>query len=307
MKRAAILAIACAIVALSALAERARADSSQGGAFLLPRYGARAWGMAGAVIARIDDESAVDWNPAGMARASRSGGVSYVELVPGAFLNQSQAVFLTPLGRDRDAETGVARHAAGAMYTNLSADVGAGQTYSENYLRLAYAYSPQPLVTFAFAGQVFLSSSDVTNFDGWGTSVDMAARLALTETWSTALVARDVFSRYSWEDGRDEQKERQYVLGIAHHSPRAIDLEGDFVYEHAGWLRALVGAETHYLFDCVALRAGVALVNVGEARVAYSFGMSVRAAQRFHVHYGAVLDDENALGTTHHFSLGVGW
>jgi len=32
-----------------------RAESSQGGAFRLPAYGARGWGMAGALVVRVDE------------------------------------------------------------------------------------------------------------------------------------------------------------------------------------------------------------------------------------------------------------
>jgi hypothetical protein len=263
--------------------------------------------MAGAVIARIDDESAVDWNPAGVARASRSAGFSYVELVPGAFLTQSQAAFVMPLSHTRDAETGVARHAAGVMYTNLGADVGAGQTYSENHLRLAYAYSPQPLITFGVAGQVMLASSGVANFDAWGTGVDMAVTVLLTPAWSAAMVGRNAFSRYTFDDGRDEKIERQYVAGIARRLHGAGGLEADFTYVHGGWLRTAVGAETPYLFDRIALRGGATFLSTGEKRAVYSFGISARATGHVLLHYAASLDDENAFGTTHRFSLGVGW
>ncbi len=296
-----------ALVALSLAAPRARADSSRGGAFNLPRYGARAWGMAGAVVVRIDDESALDWNPAGMAEATRSAGLSAVQLVPDAFLTQAQAAYVMPLGHSRNAETGVTRHAAGAMYTNLSADVGAGQNYSENHFRFGYAYSPQPVITFAFAGRLAFARSDVDNFDAWGTGVDMAVKARFTRTWALALVARDVFSRNTFEDGRDDHNEREYVAGIAHRAMGDIDFEADFVYVHDGWLRTLVGAETPYLFDRLALRSGIAIRSAGEGRAEYAFGASVRATQRVLVHYAATIDDEDAFGTVQRLSLAVGW
>lgn len=301
------IVLVCALAALSLAAPRARADSSRGGAFNLPRYGARAWGMAGAVIVRIDDESALDWNPAGMAEATRSAGLSAVELVPDAFLTQAQAAYVMPLGHSRNPETGVTRHAAGAMYTNLSADVGGGETYSENHVRIGYAYSPQPVITFAFAGHLAFAKSGVDNFNAWGTGVDMAVKARLTRTWALALVARDVFSRNTFEDGRDDHNEREYAVGIAHRATGDIDIEANFVYVHDGWLRTLVGAETPYLFDRVALRSGVAIRSAGEGRLEYAFGLSVRATGRVLVHYAATIDDEDAFGTVHRLSLAVGW
>jgi hypothetical protein len=297
-----VVAAACAA---SFDAAPARAESSQGGAFRLPGYGARAWGMAGAVVARIDDESALDWNPAGMASCPRTIGASYVDLVPGASLEQSQLVFVTPLGTVRDAGTHVARHVVGAMFTNVSADVG-DEMYSENHLRAAYAFTPEPLVTVAIAAQGFMSSSGVPGFDAWGTSVDLGARVSISERWSVGLVGRDAFSRYSYDDGRDYQKERQYLLGLARNALWGVDVEGDVVYSYGGWTRTQVGAESGYLFGHVSLRGGVAFYNAGESRVAYTFGASACAARaRLFVHYAASIDDEDAFGTTHRVSLGV--
>jgi len=305
--RAWVIAWACAAGVLPALAPRAHADASTGGPFLLPRYGARAWGMAGAVVAGIDDESAVDWNPAGLARAQRAAGISYVELVPGAFLNQAQAAFVTPISHDRNLETGVTRYTVGAMYSNLSADVGEGETYTENHLRVAIAYAPQPMLTFAIAGEAFLARTGVEDLDAWGTGVDMAATVQITRTWSAALVARDAFSRYSFSDGRDGNKRREFVTGIAHRAPGDISVEADFMYVHDGWLRTLVGAESPYIFGRLALRGGIALLSAGEGRAQYSFGMSVRAEQHVVLHYAASIDDENAMGTVHRLSLGAEW
>jgi hypothetical protein len=162
------------------------------------------------------------------------------------------------------------------MFTNLSADVGAGQTYSENYLRLAYAYSPQPLITFAFGGQGFVSRSGVTNFDAWGTAVDLAVRLSITAQWSLAIVGRDVFSRYSYDDGSDYKKEAQYVVGLARRDIYGVDLETDVVYVHEGWHRALFGAETPYLFGHVALRGGLAVLSAGEKRTSARLARGLR-------------------------------
>lgn len=301
-----LVAVAAGAALWASLVTTAAAESSEGGAFRLPGYGARAWGMAGAVVARVDDESAVDWNPAGMASCARTLGLAYVDLVPGTSLGQSQAVFVMPLGEARDLTTGRARHVAGAMLTHLSADIGDGQSYRENHLRAAYAFTPEPLLTVAMAGQAFLSSSGVAGFDAWGTSVDLAARLSLTRKWSVAFVGRDVFSRFSYDDGRDYRKEAHYVFGLGRRGLRGVDLEADVVYAYGDWTRGVLGAETDYFFRHIALRGGVAFLNAGEARTAYTFGASVRAAgERLSVHYGASLDDEDAFGTTHRVSLGV--
>ncbi len=298
--------ILCVMVVCATLAPaRAPAESSQGGAFRLPAYGARGWGMAGAFVARVDDESAVDWNPAGLATAPRALGAAYLQLVEGVSIGQSQLVFTMPLSSERH-ENGAARHALGAMLSNLSADVVGGESYSENHLRLAYALTPEPLVSLGLAATGFLSSSGVPGFDAWGTSFDISGTLSVSRAWSMALVARDVFSRYSYDDGRDYDKEPQYVFGLAWEHPSRFALEGDVVRSYGGWTRTSLGFETDYILSHLALRGGVARLSAGESRTVPSFGASVRAlSNRLTLHYGATLDEEDAFGRTHRVSLAV--
>ncbi len=284
-------------------AARARAESSQGGAFQLPAYGARGWGMAGAFVVRADDESAVDWNPAGLAGAGRIAGASYFQLVEGLSVGQSQVVFATPISGART-ETGTARHALGAMFTNLHAEVAGDETYTENHLRLAYAFTPEPLVSFGIAASGFVSKSGVAGFDAWGTSFDLTGNLSLSRAWSLALVGRDVFSRYTYDDGRDFDKEPQYILGLAWAGSTRVAFEGDVVRSYGDWTRASLGAETEYFFSHVALRGGLAWMRAGESRTVPSFGVSARAS-RLVLHYGATLDQDDAFGSTHRVSLAV--
>lgn len=288
-----------------AFAGGAQADSSEGGAFRLPGYGARAWGLAGAATALIDDESALDWSPARLSFVARSAGASYVNLVPGADLGQSQLVFVTPFGA-HDAATGVSRHAAGVMFTNLSADISGGESYSENHLRGAYAFSPEPFVSVAIGLQAFLSRSGVAGFDAWGTAVDLAGRVSLSPQWDMAVVARDAFSRFSYDDGRDYRKSVEYAFGLATRTLPWFVLEGDLVHANGSWSRMMLGAESDYLFSTLALRAGVGVRRSGESRTVASMGASVRAFDGLvAAHYAAVIDDETAFGTTHRVSLAL--
>ncbi len=296
------VSITLAMASLAALCGSAAAESSEGGAFSLRAYGARAWGMGGAFVVLANDESALDWNPAGLSHAGRVAGASYMQMVEGLSAGQSQLVFVMPVTGAR-LETGAAPHAAGAMLTNLSTDVAGGETYAENHLRLAYAFTPEPLVSFGLALAGFVSSSGVDGFDAWGTSVDFSGELSLSRHWALALVGRDLFSRYSFDDGHDYKKEPEYILGLARQSGR-LAVEADVVRSYGDWTRISAGAETEYFFSHVALRGGVAWLSSGESRTIPSFGVSVRL-DRLTVHYGASIDDEEALGNTHRVSLAL--
>ena len=289
-------------------ATSARAEYSEGGGFRLPGYGARAWGMGGAAIATVDDESAVSWNPAMLTLiGANTAGASYINLIPGATARQSQLVYahvLQPATND-EGQKPYSRHVVGAMYTNLTLELAGGENYSENFVRLAYAYAPDYFVTFAIAGDLFFSNSDIPGFDALGTSVDFAARLTLTRHIEVAAVARNAFSRYSFEKGQDFRKQRAFAFGASYDAVPHVTIEGDLVFDHGDLARTIGGFETDYFFNVLALRAGYAILDSGESRSIPYFGFGLRGGSRFFIHYNANLDDEKAFEDTHRFSLSV--
>jgi hypothetical protein len=294
-----------AVVAASA----AHAGYSEGGAFRLPQYGARGWAMGGAAVATVDDESAVSWNPAMLGRLDANrAGASYINLVPGETARQSQIVYAHVLRRAPADGAGraVARHVVGAMATNLHLELAGGESYDENFVRLAYAFTPDHFVTFAIAGDVFFSSSDVAGFDAVGSSVDFGVRLMLTEHVNVGLVARNAFSRYSYDDGQDYDKARSFTAGVAYNSLPYATIEGDVVFEYGDLARAIAGVETDYIFDLLSLRGGFAHIDTGGSRGVPYLGFGVRALRdRLFIHYNANMDDEKAFEDTHRFTLSV--
>ena len=198
----------------------------------------------------------------------------------------------------------VARHVVGALYTNLRLGIQSGENYDENTIRLAYAYTPDFFVTFAIAVDLFASTSDIQGFDAKGSSVDGALRLILTENFSFGLVARNAFSRMSYDDDADFRKEREFQMGLSSRSVEYVTIEGDIVVAHGKFSRWILGAETDYLFDVFALRAGYALIKTGESRTVPYFGFGARISH-LSIHYNANFDKDNAFSDTHRFTLSV--
>lgn len=285
----------------------AAAESSVGGAFRHTGYGARVWAMGGAGAAIVDDESAIYWNPAMMAMMTDAVGLSYFNLVKGTTARQSQFAYGRVIQRNEsDGERSTARHVVGLLYTNVYLGINEGNNYSENLLRLAYAFSPDHFITVAASLEGFYSRSSVDNFNAFGSTVDMAIRVNLTRHTTLGIVARDAFSRYSYEDGTDFTKDRGFTTAIGYTRLRWIRIEGDIWWDYGAVSRAIIGAETSYLLDHLALRAGVASLRSEESRAVLYFGLGVRVYRnRINIHYNANLDDEAAFEDTHRFTLSV--
>ena len=142
------------------------------------------------------------------------------------------------------------------------------------------------------------------NFGAFGTTVDGSLRLQLTQNTTVGLVVRDAFSRYSFEDGADFRKERNWNLGIGFGGLPFLSLEGDVVYDHGGVSRLLAGVETDYILGHLALRAGASSLRSGTARTMMHAGLSVRAlSDRLYLHYNYNLDEASALEDTNRFTL----
>lgn len=286
----------------------ARADYSEGGAFRATSFGARAWGMAGAAVATVDDEGAVYWNPAMMTYLQSSRfGASYINLVSGLTAWQSQVAYARVLkpGPVTDDGRQLARHAVGAIYTNVHLDLQGGSSYDENMLRLAYAFTPDYFVSIGAAFEVLTSSSEVSNFGSLGSSLDASARLLLTEHLRMGFVLRNIFSRVSYENGSDVKRQRSAVLGFAYDGYNFATIETDLVYDHGALGRAIVGAESKYILGHLALRGGLLLNNAGERRYIPHFGFGFRFSHLL-LHYNANLDHTRAFEDTHRFSLSLG-
>jgi len=287
---------------------RAEAGYSRGGAFTTPGYGARAWGMGGAATLTVEDEGAVFWNPAMMGRfqARNLVGASYVNLVAGATARQSQLAYGRTLeaGTPGEGRKPFARHAVGALYTNVHFDIQGDVGYDEHTFRLAYAFTPDPFISFGIAGDLLISRSDVPDFDALGSSVDFALRAELLDGLSLGLVARNAFSQYRFNYGDQIVREREFVLAVATDALPVVTAEGDIVWAHHDVARLTLGAETDYLFDRLALRAGLGLVRIGESRSVPYAGFGFRAGA-VTLHYNANFDQETALSDTHRFSVSV--
>jgi hypothetical protein len=281
------------------------ADYSRGGPFTAPNYGARAWGMAGATVASVGGEECVAWNPAMLSCLKEKRlGAGFVNLVPGATAYYSHLAFGMALHRRDadDSEPVIPTHAFGCLFGNLKLDLAGGGSYTENTLRLAYAWTPDDFLSFGVAANLLILTSDYADFGGSGSTVDAGLRLSLTESLTFAFVARNAASRLNYSDGADYTLTRSYTIGLAAETIPHLLAEADAVIAQGTVSRYMVGAESRLFSDVLALRGGLSMLQLGETRTIPHLGLGFKI-RRFWVNYNANFDSDKAFEDTHRFSL----
>ena len=294
------------LVFLLARATPASADFSVGGSFAAPGYGARAWGMGGAAIATLSDESAVYWNPAMLGTIEgKNAGAAYSNLITGVDAAQSWIGYAQSIRAGEAEEPGLefAAHAAGILYGNLMLELADGQSYRENTLRVAYAYTPVYFMSFGISAAGLLTTSDIQNFGGNGTSIDIGLRLALTAEMTAALVVRNVLSQLSFDDGTSISLPEAVQLGLSWRPRGNLVIEGDLESKYGGLARAILGG-AYTAYDVLTVRGGIAALTSGENRTVPHIGAGLKL-RGFHFDYSADFDSDEAFDTSQRVSLGL--
>jgi hypothetical protein len=296
------------LVVVAALAATpARAEYSLGGGHAAPGFGARPWGMGG-VVALGGDESAIYWNPGKLAVLERNRvGFSFVNIVPDADAYQSQLAYAHILKRGPENDPGLAfnKHTIGALVENLRLDLSDGQRYTENSLRIAYAYSPVYYLTLGTTFGLLFTSSDVVGFGSSGSVIDIGGRIAVMRGVTLGIVARNVLSQIKFEDDVDQRLPRSYMLGVAYTGVKDLSLEVNLERKFGNASRYVIGGEYRLFSDMLAVRAGISSLRSGVGRSMPHIGIGF-SYDRVRIDYNANFDEDTAFDTTHRFGLGVG-
>lgn len=286
----------------------AQAGYSQGGAFAAPGYGARAWAMGGAAVALGSDEGAVYWNPALLSLIERNRvGLSYVNVVPGESSQQSYLSYAHILkrGPQDDPDLPFAGHVLGAMYSNLRLELSDGQSYTENTLRLAYAYSPQYFLSIGASVAGLFSSSDIESFGASGVAIDVGARLVLLKDVTLGVAFRSILGEVEFDNGVSYSLPRSATFGIGYERFRNLEFEADVVYSFGGVSRLVLGGEYSIFSRILSLRGALAAITAGEGRAVPYLGIGTRIG-RLYLDYNANFDSDDAFDRIHRLSLAIG-
>jgi hypothetical protein len=169
------LAFVVAFVALlsqTGLAQEVRKLGTSAAAFLRIPVGARAVSMGSAFVSMADDETALYWNPAGIAGLQKFGlGVDYTEWLLGVDFN-----FLGLVIPHRSGALGfsVTTFKTGDMdITTPAAPMGTGETFDAGSYAISASYASRLTDRFSIGGTVKYVNERILNTTSAGVAFDV--------------------------------------------------------------------------------------------------------------------------------------
>jgi hypothetical protein len=296
----------------------ASAGEVRSGALPALAGGTRAAAVAGAGCADPAGAEAVAGNPAGIVRQRHSHFIaSYADLYGLGLVHHTEIALTLP-----GATLGPS--GLGLRYLDLAGfdteEGGPGDpAYSELSLSFAQAraFGRVSLGISARLETARGSLEEEEDVEGNGAALDLGMLYRLTDDLRCGLLLRDAVSAAFWSAPGTDTVERRplaLTLGLAHKDllpglRLLADLEtGEERATGLGGFarRVAFAAEWHGFDEELQLRGGCALRgNEEELRRLYAGGFLLRI-DSLELQYAVTLDDD-ALGTTHRFGLGIQW
>lgn len=297
-----------AMLAMAALLKPtpARAADADSPTLLPLSGGARAFALAGASVALIDDAGAAFVNPARLAfLGGRSFTAGYGRLVEGVPSERIEVAYGQPIGGDVAAplQRGrVHRLALGLALDYQRLELSQGSEYGEFTGSLAAAFAPFNFLSVGASARGFRSQSPIDELEANGSALDLGASVALLPNLEGAVVIHNLLGRVRYPDSEDESPGNSLSAGLALTRMRWIALEADFTSEFGGGRSYAAGVEL-VPGGVLALRGGARYWDDANGRLVPAAGVGFRYGSYF-LDYGVQIGGDEGLGLAHRVTLG---
>jgi hypothetical protein len=281
-----------------------------GGLSLRPTPSVKAISMGETGLTDPDNAPGFAMNPASTPFILKPQvSLGYGTLVEGLSASQTTVAAVLPLGSEilvPGLGITVRRFGMGVSFDHRSLELSQGSGWSSETVSLGFGYRITPYASLGLLSKLLFSNTDLEGAGAKAFGIDLTVLLDINRSLSLGLALRNLGATASWEDGEDESLPLLFSLGGRVALPRNISTELTMTASDADRTKGGLGFNVPILDTGFSLRIGYLYHSGDYSRNIPTFGFGFNYTS-FQLDYAARIDDDTALGTTHHFSLAYGF
>lgn len=278
-----------------------------GGISLQPRPSARAMAMGETGLVPVGDGTDFMANPASLPLiAVPEISLGYGRLAEGVSASVASLSGVVPFGSaiavPGTEEVG-RRFGIGVCLDHSSVGLSQGTDWSWNLMSVGMGYRHAPYATAGLACKYVFSGSDLEGSRVQAFAADLGAFVELTPAIGLGLSVKNLLGSARWDDGENESPPLLFGLGAGFALPYGSSGVLAVTISNSDPGKGGLGVEVPIAKTGFSMRAGYLYHSGDYSRNVLTAGFGYEYTA-FELDYAVKMDDELALGTTHHFSLG---
>jgi hypothetical protein len=302
VRLAALLAIALTVLPSTLLG----GHDGLGGIGLDPAHSVRSISMGETGLMETGNAIGFGLNPGALPFLDRSGlAVGYRSRVQGLSASRSVISGVLPIGPGFEVpgvRTAGRRFGLGFEFDHSGLELSQGSSWATEMLAAGAGYRITPYASVGILVKMLFTNTGVEGTGASAFGVDLSALVELRPDFSLAFAVRNPVGSAGWDSGEDESLPLVFSLGGHALLPREISADLTVSVSGSDQTRGGLGIELPVLETGFSLRGGYLYQGGDYTRNVPTFGLGFDYAD-FEIDYAVRLDDELALGTTHHFAL----
>jgi hypothetical protein len=191
----------------------------------------------------------------------------------------------------------------GIRLDHVGVELSQGTNWGWDLLSAGFGYRLTPYASIGLAAKYLFSRQAPEGTGVQAFAADLGAVLEMTPGLKLGLTVGNPVGSFRWDDGENESPPLGIGLGAGVQLPYSVSGDVVVALSDSDPARGGIGMEIPVAMTGFNIRGGYLYRSGDYSRniLTAGFGYAIRT---FEVDYAVRVDDELALGTTHHFSLG---
>jgi hypothetical protein len=277
-----------------------------GGIGLDPAHSVRSISMGETGLMETGNAIGFGLNPGALPFLDRSGlAVGYRGRAQGISASRTVISGVLPVGPGFQVPGVTAagrRFGLGFEFDHSGLELSQGSSWATEMIAAGAGYRITPYASVGLLMKMLFTNTGVEGTGASAYGVDLTALIEMRPDLSLAFAVRNPAGSASWDSGEDESLPLVFSLGGHALLPRDISVDLTVGVSGSDQTKGGLGLELPLLETGFSLRGGYLYQGGSYSRNVPTFGLGLDYAD-FEIDYAVRLDDDLALGTTHHFAL----